>query len=101
KRRRDCLMRIRVQKFGGTSVATPERRSRVIHHIRKALDEDYRVVVVVSAMGRKGDPYATDTFLDLVSENGDPLSPREQDLLLSCGEIISASTLSGILSREG
>ncbi|WP_188429313.1 aspartate kinase [Kroppenstedtia guangzhouensis] len=94
-------MRIRVQKFGGTSVATPERRSRVIHHIRKALDEDYRVVVVVSAMGRKGDPYATDTFLDLVSENGDPLSPREQDLLLSCGEIISASTLSGILNREG
>ncbi|EGK13742.1 aspartate kinase [Kroppenstedtia eburnea] len=94
-------MRIRVQKFGGTSVATPERRSRVIHHIRQALDEDCRVVVVVSAMGRKGDPYATDTFLEWVSENGDPLSPREQDLLLSCGEIISASTLSGILNREG
>ncbi|MFD1426242.1 aspartate kinase [Kroppenstedtia sanguinis] len=94
-------MRIRIQKFGGTSVATPERRSRVIHHIRQALEEDCRVVVVVSAMGRKGDPYATDTFLEWVSKNGNPLSPREQDLLLSCGEIISASTLSGILNREG
>lgn len=94
-------MRIRVQKFGGTSVATPERRSRVIHQIRQALHEGCQVVVVVSAMGRKGDPYATDTFLEWISENGRSLSPREQDLLLSCGEIISASTLSGILNKEG
>ncbi len=39
--------------------------------------------------------------MEWVSKNGNPLSPREQDLLLSCGEIISASTLSGILNREG
>ncbi|SMO54240.1 aspartate kinase [Melghirimyces algeriensis] len=94
-------MKIRVQKFGGTSVATSERRERVVHHIRQALNEGCRVVAVVSAMGRKGDPYATDTLLDLVSENGESLSSREHDLLLSCGEIISASTLSSLLNREG
>ncbi|OYD09495.1 aspartate kinase [Paludifilum halophilum] len=94
-------MRIRVQKFGGTSVATPESRSRVIHHIREAVDQGFSLVVVVSAMGRKGDPYATDTFLDWIGQNGSSLSPREQDLLLSCGEIISASTLSSLLNQEG
>ncbi|MFC4077889.1 aspartate kinase [Salinithrix halophila] len=93
-------MRIRVQKFGGTSVATPEMRARVIHHIRQAREEGVALVVVVSAMGRKGDPYATDTFLDLIGQNGRVLSPREQDLLLSCGEIISASTLSSLLNQE-
>ncbi|PTX58638.1 aspartate kinase [Melghirimyces profundicolus] len=94
-------MKIRVQKFGGTSVATPERRGRVVHHIRQALNEGCNVVVVVSAMGRKGDPYATDTLLHWIEENGQSLSPREQDLLLSCGEIISASTLSSLLNKEG
>lgn len=94
-------MKIRVQKFGGTSVASPDRRERVIYHIRQGLAEGCRLVVVVSAMGRKGDPYATDTFLDWIGRNGRSLSPREQDLLLSCGEIISASTLSSLLNHEG
>jgi aspartate kinase len=93
-------MKIRVQKFGGTSVATPERRQRVLHHIRQARSEGCRLVVVVSAMGRKGDPYATDTFLEWIRQNGQSLTPREQDLLLSCGEIISASTLSSLLNHE-
>ena len=94
-------MKIRVQKFGGTSVATLERRQRVVHHIQQDIEEGCGVVAVVSAMGRKGDPYATDTFLNWITENGQSLSPREQDLLLSCGEIISASTLSSLLNREG
>ncbi|SFS59928.1 aspartate kinase [Marininema halotolerans] len=94
-------MNIRVQKFGGTSVATPDLRSRVLHHIQRAREEGASLVVVVSAMGRKGDPYATDTFLEWIGQNGRTLSPREQDLLLSCGEIISASTLSSLLNEEG
>lgn len=93
-------MRILVQKFGGTSVATPATRDRVLHHMRKALVEGYRLVVVVSAMGRKGEPYATDTLLELIRGNGAGLAPREQDLLLHCGELISASVLSSMLHQN-
>lgn len=93
-------MRILVQKFGGTSVASPELRERVVHHIKRALAEGYHLVVVVSAMGRKGDPYATDTLLGLARQYGEGLTPREQDLLMSCGEIISASTLSSLLTQH-
>lgn len=94
-------MRILVQKFGGTSVSTPEARKHVIRHIRKALSDQYKLVVVVSAMGRRGDPYATDTLLDLAAHNGNSLPARERDLLMSCGEIISAATLCSVLNAEG
>lgn len=93
-------MRILVQKFGGTSLSTQEAREKVISHIRRELDNGYRLVVVVSAMGRKGDPYATDTLLDLISSGGGALHQREQDLLLCCGEIISAAMLSSLLQKE-
>lgn len=93
-------MRIMVQKFGGTSLATSEAREHVIRHIRRELEAGYRLVVVVSAMGRKGEPYATDTLLDWASEHGGILPSREKDLLLICGEIISATTLCGLLQQE-
>ncbi|WP_058303988.1 aspartate kinase [Gorillibacterium timonense] len=94
-------MRILVQKFGGTSVSNAEARKHVIRHIRKALQEEYKLVVVVSAMGRKGEPYATDTLLELVSDTGSRLPEREKDMLLYCGEMISAVTLCGLLHAEG
>ena len=59
-------MRILVQKFGGTSLSTAQAREHVIGHIQDALIQHYKLVVVVSAMGRRGEPYATDTLLDLV-----------------------------------
>lgn len=92
-------MSIIVQKFGGTSVATAERRQRVLHHISKELKEGHKLVVVVSAMGRKGEPYATDTLLSLIDQYDKQIHPREKDLLLSCGEIISAATLSSMLTQ--
>ncbi|GGA39334.1 aspartate kinase [Paenibacillus physcomitrellae] len=94
-------MRVLVQKFGGTSLATSEAREFVLKHIERELAEGYRLVVVVSAMGRKGDPYATDTLLDLAAANGNALPPREKDLLMSCGEIISAATLCSLLQAKG
>ncbi|MCE5168113.1 aspartate kinase [Paenibacillus profundus] len=94
-------MRILVQKFGGTSLSSAEARVRVIHHIRRELDQGYRLAVVVSAMGRRGEPYATDTLLDWIGQNGDNLPVREKDLLLCCGEIISATTLCSLLQNEG
>lgn len=90
-------MRILIQKFGGTSLSTDEARQLVLRHIQRERQRQYHIVVVVSAMGRKGDPYATDTLLSLAPGGGESLPPRERDLLLGCGEIISAVMLTGML----
>ncbi|WP_028986609.1 aspartate kinase [Thermicanus aegyptius] len=92
-------MGILVQKFGGTSLTDHERRERALFHIRKGKEKGYDLVVVVSAMGRKGDPYATDTLLSLLEDGEIP--PREKDLLMSTGEVISAAVMSGALWKEG
>ncbi len=63
--------------------------------------EGFSPVVVVSAMGRKGAPYATDTLISLAREEFSNLDPRDLDLLLSCGEIISAVVMSQTLRRMG
>lgn len=93
-------MNILVQKYGGTSVSTKAMRQRVLSHIQRELKKGYRLVVVVSAMGRRGDPYATDTLLELVRNEGAGLASREQDLLVSCGEIISAAHLASLLNQH-
>lgn len=94
-------MKIIVQKFGGTSVANPESREKAVAKIIKAKNEGFSVVVVVSAMGRNGDPYATDTLINLVKSIGAPLDSRDLDLLLSCGEIISAVVMAQALEKAG
>lgn len=94
-------MAIIVQKFGGTSVNTPEKRARVLEIVGTAKKKGYDVVVVVSAMGRKGEPYATDTFLDLLKAIGPEADPRTSDLLTSCGEIISACVVAHALEQQG
>ncbi len=94
-------MSIIIQKFGGTSVGTPELRSQVIERIKETLQEGCQPVVVVSAMGRKGDPYATDTLKALAEDIYPDVSLREVDLVMSCGEILSAVVLSSMLNAEG
>ncbi|MBT2735552.1 aspartate kinase [Bacillus sp. ISL-7] len=94
-------MKIIVQKFGGTSVRDEKGRKYAEGHIEKALADGYKVVVVVSAMGRKGDPYATDTLLSLIDGNLSKISKREHDLLLSCGEIISSVVFVNMLLEKG
>lgn len=94
-------MKMIVQKFGGTSVKDEESRQHAKKHIEKALADGYKVVVVVSAMGRKGDPYATDTLLSLIGGNQSKVSKREHDLLLSCGEIISSIVFANMLKDNG
>ncbi|HLR03368.1 MAG TPA: aspartate kinase [Virgibacillus sp.] len=93
-------MDILVQKFGGTSVQTAESRTHVTNHIKDATGSGYKVVVVVSAMGRKPDPYATDTLLDLIGYPAHHSSDRELDLLMSCGETISAVLLTNELKKH-
>ncbi|NMB21718.1 MAG: aspartate kinase, partial [Firmicutes bacterium] len=50
-------MKIVVQKFGGSSLTTSEMRTEAQQRVWEAVEEGLRPVVVVSAMGRRGDPY--------------------------------------------
>ena len=94
-------MKILVQKFGGTSVSTPERREKAASKVIEAVKNGFSVVVVVSAMGRNGDPYATDTLINMVKSIDSNISKRELDLLMNCGEIISSVTFAATLSKKG
>lgn len=88
-----------VMKFGGTSVATEEGRRCLIDRVRAISAEGARPVVVVSAMGRVGDPYATDTLCSLVPEAVCDL--RDRDLLMSVGETISSLVVTCGLEDAG
>ncbi|WP_438502715.1 amino acid kinase family protein, partial [Bacillus velezensis] len=70
-------------------------------HIERALEDGYKVVAVVSAMGRCGDPYATDTLLSLIGGVHHHVTKREQDMLMACGEIISSVVFSNLLNDHG
>lgn len=94
-------MRFLIQKFGGTSVADPELRGLVADRVAMAVQRGYHPVVVVSAIGRMGDPYATDSLIALARQISDTPSAREQDLLLSCGEIVSAVLMASTLRQRG
>jgi len=94
-------MRIVVQKFGGTSVHTRELREKAAMKVKEAYEEGFTPVVVVSAMGRKGAPYATDTLITLAQEEFPEIDARNLDLLLSCGEIISSVIMVQALRRVG
>ncbi len=87
-------------KFGGTSVATETSRALLIGKVKQAVQEGYRVVMVVSAMGRLGQPYATDTLLSLLPKGVQESAP-ERDLLMSCGETVCAALVSSLLNYEG
>lgn len=90
-------MGTRIFKFGGVCLSTPEGRSAAVEHVRNGMADGSKLVLVVSAMGRSGDPYATDTLLSLVGR----CPCDERDLLLSCGEVISAVVLADTLRSAG
>jgi aspartate kinase len=88
----------RVLKFGGSSLATPALRDIAVARVIEDSRDGKRVVVVVSAMGRSPDPYATDTLLSLTPDSHD--GPN-RDLLLASGEIISAAIFAQLLESKG
>lgn len=94
-------LKIIVQKYGGTSLSTRQKREEVVSRIIEAKKKGYQVAVVVSAMGRNNDPYATDTLKSLVTQEYPDVSERELDLIMSCGEVISASVLAAALGNKG
>jgi len=77
-----------VQKYGGTSVADPDRLKAVADHIVATRRSGHDVVVVVSAMGK-----TTDDFVRLAHEVSAAPAARELDMLLTAGERISIALL--------
>lgn len=94
-------MNIIVQKFGGTSVASKELRDKAVEKVIQCIQEGKQPVVVVSAMGRKGDPYATDTLLQIGREPYSECSSRELDLMMACGETISSVVFANTIKAKG
>lgn len=90
-----------VQKYGGTSVSTPERRKQVVAKIAQAKKDGYSPVVVVSAPGRRGEPYATDTLIDLVKQECVDVNSRELDAIMACGEVVAGVTIVAALKHSG
>ena len=52
-------------------------------------------------MGRSGDPYATDTLVQLMQAEGDTLCERELDMLMACGELISSAIVAQAITAAG
>jgi len=86
-------------KFGGTSVATAEGREAISRRALASLEGGAAPVLVVSAMGRTGAPYATDTLLGLLDAL--PTDERERDLIASTGELIAAVIVAHELRAAG
>ncbi len=89
-------MRIMVQKFGGTSVATKERMEQVQAKVMKGLATGCKVLVVLSA--RAGETNALFALADEWSRNPDP---AELDVLVSTGEQVSVALFSMLLKDSG
>jgi aspartate kinase len=82
-----------VQKYGGTSVGTPERIIAVAQRIALARQQGHQLVVVVSAMGQ-----STDELIELAHRVSQDPPHREMDMLLTAGERISMALLSMALA---
>ncbi|GDX14289.1 MAG: aspartate kinase [Ilumatobacteraceae bacterium] len=89
-------MALIVQKYGGTSVADPERMRNVARHIATTRAAGHQLVVVVSAMGK-----ATDNLLQLAHQVSANPPSREMDMLLTTGERISMALLCMALHDAG
>src|SRR5260370_26593028 len=89
-------MSVVVQKYGGSSVADVERIKRVAGRVVATAEAGNPVCVVVSAMGA-----TTDTLLGLAREVSPRPHPREQDVLLTAGERISAALLAMAVNELG
>ncbi|MDL2273538.1 hypothetical protein LJC34_03210 [Oscillospiraceae bacterium OttesenSCG-928-G22] len=93
-------MSLVVLKFGGTSVNSEEKRDRVVDICRKQREMGNDLVVVLSAMGRMGEPYATDTLLSLLPMGAD--TPKNvSDFLAVVGETITVAVFTSALVAAG
>jgi aspartate kinase len=94
-------MGIVIQKFGGTSLRNLNNQSEFLNHVKKETQIGSKLVVVVSAIGRRGEPYATDTLINQLENISTSINPKKKDLIMSVGETISAAVVSHLLESEG
>lgn len=85
-----------VQKFGGTSVATPQMILAAARKAIRAQQEGNGVVMVVSAMGHQ-----TDHLVELADEINENPPAREMDMLLSTGEQVSVALMAMAIDSLG
>ena len=89
-------MGIMVQKYGGTSVANPERIEAVADRVKRWYDQGHQVVVVLSAMSGE-----TNRLIALAKAITDEPVPREMDVMLSTGEQVTIALLAMALIKRG
>ncbi|QQS37925.1 MAG: aspartate kinase [Ignavibacteriales bacterium] len=89
-------MKVIVQKYGGSSVADTQKIIKIAEKISSRIKTGYKLVVVVSAMGK-----TTDNLIKLAKEITENLVPRELDMLLTTGEQVSAALLAIALHDKG
>jgi len=89
-------MDIVVQKYGGSSVADKEKLELVMKKIISAVNQENKVVVVVSAQGK-----TTDGLINKANEYCEKTYNKEMDLLLSTGEIQTVALLTMMLKNKG
>lgn len=85
-----------VKKFGGSSVATPEKMHEIVNRILKEKKASDRIVIVVSAMGD-----STDDLLELAKKVNPEMPKRELDMLLATGEQVSIALLASAFCSKG
>jgi len=88
-------MPVVVQKYGGTSVADPDRIKAVADRVVQTRESGHDLVVVVSAMGQ-----TTNSLLGLAAQVSEAPQPREMDMLLTAGERISMALLAMALHER-
>ena len=86
----------KVLKFGGTSVGSIERILHAAKIIKKEHESGNKIIVVVSAMAGK-----TNELINMSNSISDSFNKRELDVILSTGEQVSCSLLSGALNEIG
>ena len=89
-------MALIVQKYGGSSVSSPEKIKEIAKRVLATKRKGNNVITVVSAMGN-----TTDELLELASQVNSHPPKRELDMLLSTGEIVSSALLSMALHSLG
>lgn len=85
-----------VQKFGGSSVANPDRIKEVAKRVVGYYDKGYSIVVVVSALGD-----TTDELIALAAQITNEPPEREMDMLMATGEQISCALLAMAIETLG
>lgn len=88
-------MKIRIIKFGGIATSTKKNRDYIVNIVKNHHD---KILLVASAMGRVGFPYATDTLLELIDDKY--IDEKEKNRLLATGETISSIVLANQLKQN-